>query len=261
MSKQDSTAVMARRNKTLGATPLLDQGGGHMQLELRPAGHTSVMSNRAPAPDDLDYFPTPPWAARAGGELIQKLDPGDWSVWEPACGGGHMAHGLREHFTTVVESDIHQHEGGDPAFVVDFLSEEARQFEPGIDWIVTNPPFVLGDAFVRTAYAHARRGVAMLLRLVFLEGGKRYRLLHEDCPLSAVAPFSERVPMVKGRWDPDASSATAYAWFVWLKTPERPSAPIVVPIPPGTRDRLIRREDIAHFNGIADAPLLGGAAA
>jgi hypothetical protein len=29
------------------------------------------------------------------------------------------------------------------------------------------------------------------------------------------AQFAERVHMVKGRWNPDASSATAYAWFVW----------------------------------------------
>lgn len=217
------------------------------------------MANRAPSADGLDYFPTPPWAARAGGELINRLDPGLWSAWEPACGGGHMAHGLRDYFSVVVESDIHQHEGGDPAFVVDFLSEEARDFEPAIDWIVTNPPFVLGDAFVRTAYAHAQRGVAMLLRLVFLEGGKRYRLLHEDCPLTAVAPFSERVPMVKGRWDPEASSATAYAWFVWQKGVSGP--PVLIPIPPGSKARLQTADDIIRFNGQADAPLLSGEAA
>jgi hypothetical protein len=222
------------------------------------------MSSRAQAPDDLDYFPTPPWAARAGAEIIAKLDPGSWTCWEPACGGGHMAHGLRDEFALVIESDIHRHEGGDPAFLVDFLSEDAREREPNIDWIVTNPPFVLGDAFVRAAWAHARRGVAMLLRLVFLEGGKRFHLLHTDCPLTAVAPFSERVPMVKGRWDPAASSATAYAWFIWLKpqTGHRiGSHPIVLPIPPGTRDRLARAEDVALFNGAPDAPLLDGAAA
>lgn len=233
-------------SKPLAATPLLDRSEVH-----RPAGHTSVMAHRALAENDLDYFPTPPWAARAGGELIQRLDPGPWSCWEPACGGGHMAHGLSRYFSSVTSSDIHDH-GGEAAFLADFLTEEADREK--FDWIVTNPPFVLGDAFVRTAYQRARRGVAMLLRLVFLEGGKRYRLLHEDCPLSVVAPFSERVPMVKGRWDPEASSATAYAWFVWLKG--QPGPAHVVPIPPGTRARLSSPGDVVQFNGAAATPLL-----
>lgn len=247
--KDDSTAVMSRRHKTLASTPLLD---------ARPAGHTSVMSSRAPAPDDLDYFPTPPWAARAGGELIARLDPGQWSCWEPACGGGHMALGLRDYFTTIRSTDIHDH-GGGAEQIGDFLSLDFDELEP-CDWIVTNPPFVLGDAFVRTAHRRARRGVAMLLRLVFLEGGKRFRLLHEDCPLSVVAPFSERVPMVKGRWDPDASSATAYAWFVWLKA-AAPSSTTLVPIPPGTKARLSNIGDVEHFIGAAAAPLFDGEAA
>lgn len=233
-------------SKSLAATPLLDRSEVH-----RPAGHTSVMARRALAENDLDYFPTPPWAARAGGELIQRLDPGPWSCWEPACGGGHMAHGLSPYFSSVSSSDIHDH-GGEAAFLADFLTKEADR--ETFDWIVTNPPFVLGDAFVRTAYQRARRGVAMLLRLAFLEGGKRYRLLHEDCPLSVVAPFSERVPMVKGRWDPDASSATAYAWFVWLKG--QPGPATLVAIPPGTRARLSSPGDVVRFNGAADAPLL-----
>lgn len=249
---------MARRLKTLASTPLLDRGGGGlMQPSLIPSGHTSVMANRQPTEDGADYFPTPPWAARAGAELIQHIDPGAWRVWEPACGGGHMAYGLADYFGEVFATDFYDY-GWAGAHVsnLDFLSDEAGQIGE-FDWIVSNPPFVLGDAFVRQAYVRARRGVAMLLRLVFLEGGKRYRLLHEDCPLSAVAPFSERVPMVKGRWDPDASSATAYAWFIWQK-PGLGAAvtpPIVLAIPPGTRARLSRAGDAPHFNGQAAAPL------
>lgn len=222
------------------------------------------MANRAPNADGLDYFPTPPWAARAGAEIIARLDPGAWKVWEPACGGGHMAHGLSDYFGEVFATDVHDHGwAGCRIRNLDFLSEEADQFNE-FDWIVTNPPFVLGDAFVRKAWTRARRGVAMLLRLVFLEGGKRYRLLHEDCPLSVVAPFSERVPMVAGRWDPDASSATAYAWFIWLK-PEAGlligKEAVVIPIGPGARAALSRPHDVATFNGMSDAPLLEGEAA
>lgn len=264
MSKPDSTAVMARRNKGLGSTPLLDRGGGAlMQPSLIPAGHTSVMASRQATDDGADYFPTPPWAARAGAEIIAALDPGAWRVWEPACGGGHMAVGLADYFGEVFATDFNDYGwGGAHITDLDFLSDDAGRVGE-FDWIITNPPFVLGDAFVRKAWERANRGVAMLLRLVFLEGGKRYRLLYEDCPLHAVAPFSERVPMVKGRWDPEASSATAYAWFIWLKPQPgvmRLPSPIVVPIPPGTKARLQRPDDIVRFNGRPEAPLLGDAA-
>ncbi|MDP3869161.1 hypothetical protein [Phenylobacterium sp.] len=234
------------------------------QPSLLPSGHTAVMASRAPSIDGLDYFPTPPWAARAGAEIIARVDPGTWKVWEPACGGGHMAHGLTDYFGEPFATDVHDY--GWPGCRIrdlDFLSAEADELTE-FDWIITNPPFVMGDEFVRAAWRRARRGVAMLLRLVFLEGGKRYRLLYEDCPLSIVAPFSERVPMVKGRWDPEASSATAYAWFIWIKPDAglpQPAHPILLPIPPGQRTALSREGDVAAFNGLADAPLFGGAAA
>ena len=54
-----------------------------------PSGFSSVMAMRVPTnPDDLEFFPTPPWAARAGGELIRQLDPEAVNCWEPACGAG-----------------------------------------------------------------------------------------------------------------------------------------------------------------------------
>jgi len=34
-------------------------------------------------------------------------------------------------------------------------------------------------------------------------------------PPDVVAQFAERVPMVRGRCDRKASTATAYAWLVW----------------------------------------------
>ena len=35
------------------------------------------------------------------------------------------------------------------------------------------------------------------------------------------APFTERVPMVTGQLDQNASTATSYAWFVWHKDQKR----------------------------------------
>lgn len=239
----------------------------------RPAGFTSVMASRqATDPDTLDYFPTPPWAARAGGELISRLDPGAWWCWEPACGGGHMAHGLKDYFEAVHATDIHDHGwSGQHGPPLDFLHDAADAVDQA-DWIVTNPPFIHGEAFVRCAYRRARRGVALLLRSVFREGGARSRMFAQ-LPLTANAQFAERVPMVKGRWDPEASSATAYSWFIWIKPDldhalepllaearaftRDPCAALDLIIPPGTKARLSRPEDLRLFGPKAETPLFG----
>ncbi len=63
----------------------------------------------------------------------------------------------------------------------------------------------------------ARRGVAILARTVFLESVGRYKAIFCDRPPSKFAQFAERVPMLKGRLDPTASTATGYAWLVWEK--------------------------------------------
>lgn len=202
----------------------------------------------------LDYFPTPPWAARAGAELIRSLDPDARTVWEPACGEGHMAAPLAESFD-VFASDIHPFGFGD---VANFLDD--REFAPpshadAADWIVTNPPFNAAARFLAVGLRTARRGVALLLRLSFLEGAARYPLFYGAAPLSVCAVFAERVPMTLGRWDPKAASATAYAWFLWRKG-ETGASPRLAGIPPGTRQRLTRPNDAGRFGWRSDASLL-----
>lgn len=226
----------------------------------RPEGAAAVMAGRAHgevAGDDdrtalwraLDYFPTPPWAARAGAELIRFVDPEARTVWEPACGEGHMAGALGETFMTVA-SDIHPFGHG---AAIDFLDEGAA-LPIEADWIVTNPPFRTAGEFARLGLMRARRGVALLLRLAFLEGGGRHRLLFGAEPLTACAVFSERVPMTLGRWDPAASSATAYAWFLWRKGSA--GEPRLLAVPPGTRSRLTKPEDAARWGWRSEAGLL-----
>lgn len=242
---------------------------------MKPTGLTAVMANRAPgevAADlaqarfyrQIEYFPTPPWAARAGGELITALDPpptSGWWAWEPACGEGHMAHGLAEYFSAVHATDIHdhgsRHQHGAP---LDFLSPEADAFDQA-DWIVTNPPFGQAAEFVRAGLKRAKRGVAILARAALIESAKRYPLFFGETPLTAMAPFMERVPMTLGRWDPKACTATAYAWFIWMKPGITPGDrarwttdhAMIWPIPPGTKARLTRPGDARAFGAKAVA--------
>lgn len=213
----------------------------------------------------LDYFPTPPWAARAGAELIKALDPEASSVWEPACGMGHMSEPLREYFPRVVASDIHPYfelrEDGAWAgeIVHDFL-EPPPYLAMDCDWIVTNPPFLKAAEFARRGLEIANRGVALLCRIAFLEGAERYRFFYGDARgalLTHVAPFAERVAMQLGSWDPKLSSATAYAWFLFMKEGAWPRAlhpyTEIRPIPPGRKLRLTRADDARRF-----APRSGG---
>jgi hypothetical protein len=86
-----------------------------------------------------------------------------------------------------------------------------------VDWVITNPPFRLAEDFVHRSLIVARRGVAVLVRTVFIESVGRYRNLFAKKAPTICAQYTERVPMVRGRLDRKASTATGYAWLVWQK--------------------------------------------
>lgn len=173
----------------------------------------AVMAQRAEPHDSLDFFPTPPWATRALCEWLEReAGPLDsLSCWEPAAGAGDMARPLREYFAGVFASDVYDRDGIDA--VEDFLFPEPRW--NGWDWIITNPPFRLGQQFAETAIRRARSGVAVLVRTAFLESAARFDGLFGPLPPSDILQFVERVPMFKGHLDANGSTATAYCWLVW----------------------------------------------
>tara|TARA_R110000803_G_scaffold50615_5_gene104904 strand:+ start:3108 stop:3614 length:507 start_codon:yes stop_codon:yes gene_type:complete len=138
---------------------------------------------------------------------------GGGTVLEPACNKGYMSKVLKEYFSAVVSSDIHDYNFGD---VKDFLGKAYQK--NSFDWVITNPPFRLAEEFLMEAKEVASEGVAILARTVFLESVGRYNRIFNVNPPSQFAQFSERVPMVKGRLDAKASTATSYGWFVWRKS-------------------------------------------
>lgn len=206
-------------------------------------GSRSIMGSRLEPDDSLDYFPTPPWATRA---LIQRvfphlgLEPHGIAV-EPACGEGHIAEVLDETFDLVDATDIHGYGYGG---LMDFLVPSTLKPEYA-DWIITNPPFGdLTEQFVLRALDLARVGVAMFVRLQWLESIGRYENIFRDNSPTLIAFFAERVNLCKGRWDPEGTTATAYIWLVWIKGAQ-PQAPFW--IPPGQREALTRADDVARF--------------
>lgn len=218
---------------------------------MKPEGGLSVMADRKSDPLALDYFPTPPWATRA--LLHDALPDEPWSersVWEPAAGEGHMTNVLKESVRIVCSSDVHDYKRGYRIGSFVGLGEDVAKKpfgKEGPDWIITNPPFNLALEFAQRGLQDARCGVALLVRSVWAEGRERYESLFSKAPPSVIAQFAERVPMVAGRWDPQASTATSYAWFIWLKN-ERSFRPTEFRwIPPGARARHTRSDDIARF--------------
>lgn len=196
---------------------------------------SAVMQQRVkPAPDELDFFPTPPWATRALMEHVviklfgmKREDLFQTAAHEPACGEGHMLRPLREYFSTVIASDCHHYENGDRCSRLhDFLMPGEPLVKP--DFIITNPPFLLAAQFIGRAIGIAGFATAMLVRTSFLEGVGRYKDLFSKYPPQIVAQFVERVPMVKGRLDSEASTATSYVWILWIN-------PARVPADRGTR--------------------------
>jgi hypothetical protein len=215
---------------------------GAVEQIRRGNGARATMASRHEPDESLDYFPTPPWATRALIERvlpvlgIRPADLAHKTGWESACGEGHMAEPLAEYFGSVIATDIHDYGYGEAP--VDFLSEDTFR---DADWCITNPPFDdKAIRFVLRALKLSREGVAVFVRLQWLETIERYELVFRDHPPTLVAVFVERVNLCKGRWEPDGSTATAYCWLVWIRG-EAPRPPFW--IPPTCREQLTRPDD------------------
>ena len=116
-----------------------------------------------------DCYQTPPAAVHA--LLAHETIPG--AVWEPACGPGAITRVLRAAGHHVVATDLVDYDSPDQdAAGVDFLLQQRTP--PGVECIVTNPPYKLAGEFA----AHALRlcpRVYMLLRLICYQGARPRR--------------------------------------------------------------------------------------
>jgi predicted RNA methylase len=158
----------------------------------------------------LDCYETPPVAVRA----LLDVEQLSGMLWEPACGPGSIVTTLRAAGHHVVATDIESYGCPDSLGGVDFLKETSAP--KGAQTILTNPPFMHADAFVRHALTLVPR-VIMLLRLAFLEGQGRSDIL-DSGQLARVYVFRNRLPMMhRANWDGPKidGGAIAYAWFIW----------------------------------------------
>lgn len=200
----------------------------------------------------LQYFPTPPWATRAF-LAAAGIDLRGKRVWEPFCGAGHMSAVFEEGGAEVHSSDIWPHGYGEVGSFVggDVAGDIARSpWSERCDWVISNPAFTLMvEAFERGL--EVADNVALLCRLQWLETPERWALFGRH--RFEVWVHSDRVPMTEFAWDPSASTATCYAWFVL-----RADRPAQTPgrsdfdghfVPPGAQARYTRSDDAFWFAG------------
>lgn len=158
-----------------------------------------------------DYYATNPKAA----QLLLEVESFSTTIWEPACGEGHLSKVFEQAGHTVISTDL-IYRGYGSKKSLDFLKYEGNQFDGDI---ITNPPYTKGAEFVEKAIETIADGhkVAMFLKLTFLEGKKR-RIFFDKYPPRTVYVLSGRLKCAKnGDFDCVRSSAVAYAWFVWDK--------------------------------------------
>jgi hypothetical protein len=165
----------------------------------------------------LDLYETPPEAVRA----LLKVEKFAGPIWEPACGPGAIVRELRATGHGVVATDIEDYGCPDSRGGVDFLMEQRAP--DGVETVLTNPPFMHADAFVRHALTLVP-WVFLLLRFLFLEGQGRADII-DSRQLSRVHLFIDRVPMMhRSGWQGDRtdSSHMALAWFCWDRNYDGP---------------------------------------
>lgn len=179
-----------------------------------------------------DLYETPPAAVAGILPLLPVLDPpfGPPPVfWEPCCGPGAIVQVLEGAGLPVVASDLVDYSGRwkagpdlTPYWLRDVLVERAPPagLDPSQTIVVTNPPYKIAAEVVR----HLRDVVKVreqwhLLRLPFLEGSARADLIEPGSGLRSVIVSARRLPMMhRDGWSgPVNESATAYAWFRWVR--------------------------------------------
>ncbi len=84
----------------------------------------------------FEFYPTPPEATRA----LLSVESFDGSIWEPACGEGHISSVLLEAGHQVVSTDLIVRGFGEGR--VDFLAQQSSRAKH----IITNPPYGRGLA-------------------------------------------------------------------------------------------------------------------
>lgn len=157
-----------------------------------------------------DWYPTPSWATQM---LVDRVMMGGF-VLECCSGDGAIANALK---TSTPKAHLVTTNDLDPKWEADYQADatDARWWNSHEvacrwNWVVTNPPFNVAAKILPLAVEHAFNGVAMLLRLSYLEPcAGRVRWLVEHPPTRLIV-----LPRISFTGDGKTDSVTC-AWYVW----------------------------------------------
>ncbi len=162
-----------------------------------------------------DFYATEPKAA----EMLLDIEDfgGIHTILEPACGMGHLSKVFEaDGRFKVISTDLFDRGYGISGR--DFFSLTRQDMiECEVDAIITNPPYKQAQEFVEHAMDIIPTGgkVMMFLKVQFLEGKGRKELFRKYPPVTVHISSSRLLCAKNGVFDSTASSAVAYAWFVW----------------------------------------------
>jgi len=147
----------------------------------------------------------------------------DAIYFEPCAGDGAIAKALATEINeeNILAADIdHDLKGlgmnGFDATDTEEWCHRYGRFRP--DWVITNPPYKQPDCdqIIQNAWEFAEEGIAMLLRLSYLEPCQNRDKFLKEAYLSHLIIFNPRPQFIPGKKATDSSTV---AWFVWEKKP------------------------------------------
>lgn len=163
---------------------------------------------------DNDFYPTPEWATA---ELLKHVAISG-AVLECCAGAGDMAkvlalHGQGHVYCNDIDPTTMWPNHWDAANPSSWYDYKRRWTHDPLMWVVTNPPFNVASQIVPLAYEHATDGIAMLLRLSYLEPTKdRGEWLNAHPPTTLIV-----LPRISFTGDGKTDNVTC-AWMVWEKS-------------------------------------------
>lgn len=156
-----------------------------------------------------DFYETPPWLTL----LTLANVPLSGKILEPCVGPGAIASILEMAGLEIASNDI------DPAKPADFhldatLPESWAEF-PEVDWVITNPPYAdMSAPIVKLAYAHAAKGIVMVLRQNWAEAcedRREFLAAHPPTMQISVPRYCYRKG-ANGKWATDQCPTWIYVW-------------------------------------------------
>ncbi|HEY9824878.1 MAG TPA: hypothetical protein V6D19_05480 [Stenomitos sp.] len=164
-----------------------------------------------------DFYPTP---AQLTKELLKRVEISG-TVFECCAGDGAIAKELEENclITKVITNDIDSNRKCDLNADAS-LSIYWNKYFGSCDWVVTNPPYKdVAPRIVPLAFEHCRIGIAMLLRLSYLEPctNRGDWLEKHKKFMTDIIIFGQPRPSFTNNGKVDTSTT---CWIVWQKKPK-----------------------------------------